>query len=405
MGTTTAFIDDVTRVAVVGTGFIARQSSGVLQLPGQPFSISSVLTRREPSAIDFVDSSVVTNSIAEAIDRCDVVFETSGDARHAALVVQAAVEAGKPAVTMNSEFHVTVRSAFVGKGYATEAEGDQPGCLALLKRDAEAMGFNIHALVNIKGFLNNNPPIEDMEYWSKLQELALDQTTQFTDGTKVHIEQVLVANGLGAELVRDGLDPRPVDRIEDSDYLGEIGMGRGVPVSDFVVCGNAPPGVFILADHPVADQLPGYGPYAKLKSSSGKFFVLTRPYHLCALEVSKSIRDAAAGLPVLLDNSPSPRYGVAAVAKRPLVKGTEIPRAVGSFEFRGIGVSIDNNPNHVPICLLDEARLINEVEEGQIITFDDVELPDSYALSLYNGILEDRGVAGQQAEDEGRLTA
>ncbi len=44
-----------------------------------------------------------------------------------------------------------------------------------------------------------------MRYWSGVQGIGQDKTVAFTDGTKVQIEQALVANGLGAAIARDGL--------------------------------------------------------------------------------------------------------------------------------------------------------------------------------------------------------
>ena len=98
---------------------------------------------------------------------------------------------------MNSEFHVTVGSYFVDKGLVTEAEGDQPGVLAQLHEEAISMGFKPLVYGNIKGFLNENPTADDMEYWGNKSGISLDMVTSFTDGTKVQIEQTLVANGLG----------------------------------------------------------------------------------------------------------------------------------------------------------------------------------------------------------------
>ena len=45
------------------------------------------------------------------------------------------VRAGRPVVTMDSELQVTTGSYFVGQGYITEADGDQPGCLARLHEE------------------------------------------------------------------------------------------------------------------------------------------------------------------------------------------------------------------------------------------------------------------------------
>ena len=113
-----------------------------------------------------------------------------------------------PVVTMDAEVQVTTGSHFARKGLFTEAEGDQPGCLAALREEAVQMGFLPLVYGNIKGFLNHNPVPDEMAFWAKKQGISLDKVTAFTDGTKVQIEQGLVANGLGAGILRPGR-PRP----------------------------------------------------------------------------------------------------------------------------------------------------------------------------------------------------
>ena len=51
------------------------------------------------------------------------------------------IKAGLPVVTMDAELQVTTGSYFAKKGFITEAEGDQPGCLAALDEEARQMGF------------------------------------------------------------------------------------------------------------------------------------------------------------------------------------------------------------------------------------------------------------------------
>ena len=115
------------------------------------------------------------------------------------------LDAGRPVVTLNAEFHATIGSHFVGRGLLSEAEGDQPGCLAALGEDAVATGFTPLVYGNMKAFLNRNPSPEEMRYWAERQDYSIEMVTSFTDGTKVQIEQCLVANGLGAGIAKEDL--------------------------------------------------------------------------------------------------------------------------------------------------------------------------------------------------------
>lgn len=379
---------DATRVGLVGTGFIAQ---GALEVINSTFGlrVASILTRRRPETVPAAfPAELVTNGIDELIDGSDLIFECTGDVIWATSVIERALAAGRPVVTMNSEFHVTIGSYFVGRGYLTEACGDQPGALAALHREALGMGFVPMALVNIKGFLNLNPSEADMRYWSELQGLSLHETTSFTDGTKLQIEQAFIANGLGADIIREGMLGRRVEDLRDTDYLIDHAESTGNIVSDYVLCNGAPPGVFILAKHPVNQRLPNYGPYEKLLTKEKRAYLLLRPYHLCALEVANTLRQVVAGDSVLLDNGVTPRLSVAAVAKQPLPRGHEIRRAIGGFEVRGVAVRITDEPDHVPIGLLDGARLRHAVEPGQALRSQDVELSPSRAVEIW-GILRE----------------
>ncbi|HAQ25048.1 MAG TPA: NAD(P)-dependent oxidoreductase, partial [Pseudomonas sp.] len=169
--------------------------------------ISRVLTRRSIATLaDFPAADVLTHSIDDLIDHSDIIVECTGDVAFGTEVIERAFEAGLPVVTINAELQVTTGSYLAGRGLLTEAEGDQPGSLAALREDALRMGFEPLVYGNMKGYLNHNPSRADMEYWSKRQGISLNQTTSFTDGTKVQIEQVVVGNGFGATISRQGLE-------------------------------------------------------------------------------------------------------------------------------------------------------------------------------------------------------
>ncbi|TWT77495.1 homoserine dehydrogenase [Posidoniimonas polymericola] len=391
------------RIGIVGTGFIVKQALQVIDdLRGSkptgcavanPLEVTRVLTRRPLDSVEGIRSELLTQSVDALIESSDIVFESTGDPLHATVVVERALRAGRKVVTMNAELHVTTGSYLAGLGYLSEADGDQPGALALLRNEALGMGFEPLAYVNIKGFLNHNPDPAEMKYWSERQGLSLVETTSFTDGTKLHVEQALCANAFDAAIAEEGLIGGAVGCIEETDYLAQRARKLGRPISDYVQCSTAPPGVFLLAEHPVSTTLPHYGPYEKLRTKGGAAYLLLRPYHLCGLEVAKSLQRTAAGAPPLLNNGEVPRVSVAAIAKKPLPRGAQFTHAIGGFEVRGSAVRTVERPDHVPIGLLQGARLKRPVDAGQIVDFDDVELPESRAASLWTDELLPRVIA------------
>ena len=365
------------RVGIVGTGFIAAGLFGLLSAM-DGFLPNRVLTRRTRVGNSSFDQSCLTQSIDELVDSCDVVAECSGDVVHATNVVDAALKAGKQVVTMNSEFHVTVGSYFSDSDLLTEAEGDQPGSLAALTEEAVDMGFRPLVFGNMKAFLNHDPTREEMHHWSKRNGISLPQVTSFTDGTKLQLEQALVANGMGAGIARRGLiGPRDEPLDVTSGILAREAKRMGCTLSDYALNRELPPGVFLVAEHPT--ERPDVLRYLKL--GEGPFYTLVRPHHLCHLEMLKTIRRMVLGGGPLLTNSATPTINVAAVAKYDMGPGSLIPQSVGGFTVRGEAVSFSEAPHAVPIGLLKQARVIRSVERGQTLEWDDVEIPESLALT------------------------
>ena len=373
------------KIGVIGSGFIASGLAKLL-LQHPSYSLTKVLTRTDISKrTDFIQNEILTNDLEELIKNCDLIVECSGDAIYATETIDRILKHDIPVVTMNSEFHVTTGSYFVSRGLVTEAEGDQPGVEAILHEEALAMGFKPLAYVNIKGFLNENPSREDMEYWGERSNLSLEMVTSFTDGTKVQIEQVLIANGLGAGIIQEGLMKlKDDDMLHGGSILADKAKELGYPVSDYVLSSTLPAGVFLIVEHDEeqVDSLKYY------KLGEGPYYVLERTYHLCHLEIIKTIKRVLRGGGVLLNNSANPKFSVASIAKHDLHPGDMISKAIGSFEVRGEAVSFEKHPNHVPIGLLANATLIKEVKSGNIITFDEVKLPDSLALNVWEKIIK-----------------
>ena len=368
----------VTRIGIVGTGFIGQGI--VLALESQKdLQVTKVLTRRKINPeFKFVRPELLTDSIDELIENSDLIVECTGSVLWATLVLDRVLEANIPVVTMDSEVHITTGSYLAQKGLITEAEGDQPGCLAALRESAIQMGFEPLVYGNIKGFMNLAPTPEDMAYWSHKQGISLDQVTSFTDGTKVQIEQAFVANGLGADVLQDGLmGPSSDDVFTGGVQIAEAAKQLGRSVSDYILSPKSPAGVFIIAEHDSNQK--DYLRY--LKMGEGPYYSLVQGYHLCHLEVAKTIRRVLNGGGVLLNNTTTPQVTVVAIAKKDLQVGDKIQRGIGGFEVRGIATKFSSHPNAVPIGLLENVTMVKRVEAGAILTFDDIDIPDSLALT------------------------
>lgn len=370
------------KVGISGTGFIARGAARALKAAG--FEVAAVLTRRPPAEVkDFPLPETLTKDLEKFVNNCELVVECSGDAVHATEVADAAMQNGRAVVTMNCEFQVTSGSAFVERGLLTEAEGDQPGCLAMLRREIVSMGFKPLVFGNVKGFLNHTPCPDEMKYWSDRQGISRAQTTSFTDGTKLQMEQALVANAFGAGIYRPGLlGPENGDLMAGGRYLAAKAKKLGRPISDYVLCPGIP-GVFITATHEAFQK-----PILRyLKLGDGPFYTLIKGYHLCHLEIPRTVRAVVESGDILMNNSAAPAISVNTIAKRNLAEGDLVEQGIGSFDVRGEAIEIIAKPDHLPIGLMKNARLTRSVEAGEALTFADVELPDSLAVRLWKDIV------------------
>ena len=378
------------KIGIIGTGFIGNGLKNVIALLAD-LTVSSILTQRNLD--DFPDDSIYTNSVQELIDKSDLIVECNGNPIYATDVLCQVLDAGKPVVTMDAELHITSGSFLLTKGFITEAEGDQPGAIAKLNRELCQLGFKPLVFGNLKGFLNLNPTVEDMKYWSKLQGISLKQVTEATDGTKIQIEQALVANGLGAVIAKRGMCGFESETIaQGGNDLAQIATNIGSKVSDYLLNSpkakqKFPAGVFVTAEYDPkqVDTLR----YFKL--GDGPFYTLVDNYHLCQIEMPNTIREVLRGEGVLINNGHHPTASVGAVAKQKLEPGIFIPQAIRAQSVRGEALSIKDLPTHVPMGLIDDVVIKRAVEPGQMLEFDDVEIPDSKAYEAWKFTLDSLG--------------
>ena len=103
-------------VGVVGSGFLAAHLVRFLATPGD-LAVARVLTRRDPGdCAGFPAADRLTRSIQTLIAESELIVECSGHPIWAAEVIDAALSASRPVVTMDSELHVTCGSALLERG-------------------------------------------------------------------------------------------------------------------------------------------------------------------------------------------------------------------------------------------------------------------------------------------------
>tara|TARA_R110002124_G_scaffold286142_4_gene466076 strand:+ start:3434 stop:4624 length:1191 start_codon:yes stop_codon:yes gene_type:complete len=377
------------KIGIVGTGGIGRGLAKLIARR-EDMVISKILTRREGVISDLgVSQEFLTTSPEEVLDSSDLIVVSTGDPIYSTEIIDKAFVYGLPVVTMDADTQVLTGSWLSKRGVITEANGDQPGCLAALNKEVIQMGFKPLVYGNIKGFLNKKPSLEDMLFWAQKQGYSLSSVTSFTDGTKLQIEQAFIANGLGLDIVRTGLVGYETSDFESGAFaLGEIAQKQNAAISDYIISKESPPGVFITATHQedLAEELTTY------KMGKGPFYLLYKPMHLCFFEIPNSILNLVNNNEILLDNGDVPSVSVGTIAKKNLTSGSFIDKGIGGMEVRGEAIKITDCTNHVPIGLMNKVQLKRNIEEGEIITFDDINIPDSLALEAWKSTLSDVAV-------------
>lgn len=367
-------IENQVELGIVGTGFIASGLVNRLE-QNDKYKVKKVLTRRP---IDTVPLNEVTNDPEDLLDT-DLVVLSVGDPVYGTMIADGILNEGIPVVTMDAELQVTSGTYLQRRGLFTEAQGDQPGSTAVLREEALSMGLTPVVYGNVKGFLNHEPSEKDMEYWGRKQGISLQQVTSFTDGTKVQIEQALIANAFGATILKQGLEGIRCETMrQGAEKLARRAKELGQPISDYIMPKLGNPGVFMVAD---ANGQLTYFDYYKVTIPETSMVFLERPYHLCHLEVPMTIDRVMNGGGVLLNNGENPTIGVAGIAKRDIKPGEKIRRAIGSFDVRGEAVPLTQS--HMPIGLIQEATVDRAIERGQIIQPEDVIVPDSLAFRIW----------------------
>jgi predicted homoserine dehydrogenase-like protein len=393
------------RVAMVGAGFMGRGLANqiVNSVPGMELV---VIVARHPeqaerayaeagvTAFARVDSAaaldrsvaagipVVTEDyeVATHADSVDVVVDVTGAVEFGAHLALSCFDQGKHLVLMNAEVDATVGPALARRAdragvVYTGCDGDQPGVQMNLYRFVKSMGLTPLVAGNIKGLQDPYRTPTTQEAFAKRWGQDPHMVTSFADGTKISVEQALVANATGMSVHRRGMLGRDHDDHIDTltaDYdIDELrALGGAV---DYVVGARPGPGVYIFATH----DDPKQRHYLELyKLGKGPLYSFYTPYHLCHFEVPHTIARAALFGDATIRPLGAPTVEVVTTAKRDLAAGAELD-ALGGYDYYGEAERADvtSVERLLPVGVAQGARLLRDVPKDQTLSYDDVELP------------------------------
>ena len=312
-----------------------------------------------------------------------------------AQVVLEAINYGKHVILMNAELDGTIGPIL--KTYADKAgvilsacDGDQPGVEMNLYRFVKSIGLTPLVCGNIKGLqdVNRNPTTQKgfAEKWGQ----NVHMVTSFADGTKISFEQAIVANATGMTIAQRGMlgydfslhknelvekfdlnytgHVDDLTKLYDVDQLKELGG-----IVDYVVGVKPGPGVFVFGTHDDPKQRHYLNLY---KLGEGPLYSFYIPYHLCHFEVPISVARVVLFKDAVMAPIDKPLVDVVTTAKIDLKAGEAIDCIGGYMTYGQCEISpVTLAQNLLPVGLAEDCVLKRDVAQGQVLTYDDVELP------------------------------
>lgn len=392
------------RVGIVGAGYMARAMVFQItrHMPGMVCNgvCNRTLSKAEEAyriaGFDFIDKAETPFQLDESIAaghgavtddpdilcearNIDVIIEATGDVELGARVTLKAIENGKHIVLMNAELDATIGPLLktfadeAGVVY-TNADGDQPGVIMNLFRFVKGIGYRPVLAGNIKGLQDNYRTPETQRGFAAQHNITPQMATSFADGTKISMEMAVVANATGFQAGKRGMyGPRCNHANEAIGLFPHERMLNGGLV-DYILGAEPGPGVFIIG----YDEHPFRKPYMNyFKMGDGPFYTFYTPYHLPHLEAPLTAARTVLFHDAAVTPLGKPVCDVITVAKRDLKAG-EILDGIGGYTCFGMleNSRICQSEKLLPMGLSEKCRLTRNIFKDQVITYDDVELPE-----------------------------
>ncbi len=272
------------------------------------------------------------------------------------------------------------------------AFGDQPAQIVSLCNWARTTGLEIVAAGRTAGGMDPHGTPDDAldrHGWVGSFREHHDPDPQiynsFLDGTKIAVESCSAANALGLSIDQPGMHTPQLSLNELPSILCPTSDGGVLSQSgivDAIEPDTGPVSVFVVTTTTNLHRMAYYpGRSGVQTAKDGAYQAFTRPYHM-APETTVSIAKTA------LRNEPTgcPQSHEAEVvgrAKRPLEPGETLDGG-GGYTAYGEVVPVDfaSANNYVPLELLHDATVTTPIQTDDYISYDDVDLPDSFIVSL-----------------------
>ena len=392
------------KVGLVGAGYIGRGTTLQIEKHVPGMTVAAIANRTLSSATRAFNEagieSVRTVTSTDQINDClakgeravtddpqllceaegiDAIIEATGHVEFSAHVALNGIKNKKHMILMNAELDATVGPIL--KVYAdragvivTNADGDQPGVMMNLYRFVKSIGYHPVLAGNIKGLQDYYRTPETQKGFAEAHGLSPEMATSFADGTKISMENAIVANATGFKVGKRGMYGPRCKHANEAVNLFPMDKLMADGLVDYIIGAEPGPGVFVLGynDHP---ERRNYMKYFKM--GDGPLYSFYVPYHLPHLEVPLTVARAVLFHDAAVAPIAGPVCDVITIAKRDLKKGETLD-GIGGFTCYGMieNSSVCRSDNLLPMGLSEGCRLTRDIPKDRAIGYADVQVPD-----------------------------
>jgi len=398
------------RVAMAGCGFMGRGlvNQIVNSVPGM--TLAAIAVRNADTAFKALTDAGVGDAIAaegapalkQAIrqgvtavtedfhaithaDGIDVVIDVTGAVEFGCQLALDCFAGGKHLVLINAELDATVgaelgRLADAAGVVLTGCDGDQPGAQINLIRLVRSIGITPLVSGSIRRSHDpyRNPTTQEgfARRWGQNPWMV----SCFADGTKMSVEQSIVANATGMSVHRRGMLGRShgghVDQLTQCYDIDELhALGGAV---DYVVHAKPNPGIYCFG----TQEDPKQQHYLELyQLGTGPLYSFNTPYRLCHFGTPMTAARAALMGEATVRALRTRHVEAVTTAKIDLKAGTVLDR-LGGFHYYGAAekAHIARAERLLPIGAAEGCRLIRDVPKDTTLNYDDVAVPPGRRL-------------------------
>jgi len=332
---------------------------------------------------------VIIEATGNPVVGIDHALRTIDEGHHIVMVTVEADALAGPALA--------ARARSAGVVYSL-AYGDQPAMTWELIDWARTSGFELVCAGKGTKYLPHYHALNPDTVWDAWEfspeltgsgQLNANMHTSFRDGTKAAIEMAAVANSAGLVPADGGLKFPPASSSELSTICRPVQDGGTLErsptvevVSSVDLNGNWLPdhlqeGVFVVVKAPNAYVRECMAEYAWQADDTHQYVAMYRPMHFIGLELNITIASAvlrreATGTPVGFTAD------VVAMAKKSLRAGDLLDGEGGYAAWgRLMPAELSLNVRALPVGLAHGVPLVRDVSEGEVVTWDDVDIDEA----------------------------